>query len=671
MKLKLPSIKIKSVSSLRKIECPYCSARHIPSRDGVCPRCGKRYLLTAAETEKREGFGKKLSERLGAFGEELAYLAKHTDSRRRKAIAAMFGCVIVAAVLFISAVATLSGLEAPVFRASERTYIPVIYRSGSRDYVLFHDGKTVELGMGSVLKYDCSSDGGIVYALYSGRITADTESAREGDYVVRIAGGKKAEIIAKGEKGRVSYVTGGDGEHLYCVVPNTSAAEKALGGEGIAAADGAVSADAAAEDAVSDSAGDAGGYVLWYAKSTRERVMLSDRVTSCDLAVSPNGRYLLYSEVDPEGSQLMKYRISKKSAQGTGAKNAVPAAIDNKGKFFAYFKTDGEGKVHFNTVEGGIAEYTVLPQNAQLLEVVMSADMHSAALRFRDRVIFKAHGWNFSEVTFDTSSDFGFLRDEYVKPVYSPSLPSVRFSVLTGGMFPYFYYDSDGNTLYRILEDGSKAPYFDVAVDTAVVNNEGDIAFTSGASLYVAKLSGKASKKLASENFADNYSLIDISPDGKTLYVKEKSGSRVYTLPTAGTDGAAAQYLTEDAAFIRSSDDSKALFYTKANEAYLKRSSGTPRLTDSGIIPEYTCVFTRDFSQFVYAKDMGADSLGNARRSLYIYRDGKPMFVTDGLDFITVPHGESFTDTRSSHIMPSQADGEDTSGTLLIGKSGV
>lgn len=161
----------------------------------------------------------------------------------------------------------------------------------------------------------------------------------------------------------------------------------------------------------------------------------------------------------------------------------MPAAIDNKGKFFAYFKTDGEGKVHFNTVDGGIAEYTALPSNAELCEVVMSADMHTAALRFRDRVIFKAQGWGFCEVMFDTSSDFGFLRDEYVNPVYSPSLPSVRFSVLKGGMFPYFYYDSDGNTLYRVLEDGSKAPYFDVAVDAAVVNNEGDIAFTSGESL--------------------------------------------------------------------------------------------------------------------------------------------------------------------------------------------
>lgn len=679
MKLKLPSIKIKSVSSLRKIECPYCGARHIPSRDGVCPRCGKRYLLTASENEKRESFGRKLSERLGAFWGELTYLATHTDSRRRKAIAAMFGCVIVAAVLFISAVATLSGLEAPVFRADERTYIPVIYRSGSRDYVLFHDGKTVELGMGSVLKYDCSSDGGIVYALYSGRITADTESAREGDYVVRIAGSKKVEIIAKGEKGRVSYVTGGDGEHLYCVVPNTSAAENALSAvEEVVGApagdDTAASGDGGTESTVSVSEASQsgeGGYVLWYAKSKRERVMLSDRVTSCDLAVSPNGRYLLYSEVDPEGSQLMKYRISKKSAQGTGAKNAVPAAIDNKGKFFAYFKTDGEGKVHFNTVDGGIAEYTVLPSNAELCEVVMSADMHTAALRFRDRVIFKAQGWGFCEVTFDTSSDFGFLRDEYLNPVYSPSLPSVRFSVLKGGMFPYFYYDSDGNTLYRVLEDGSKAPYFDVAVDAAVVNNEGDIAFTSGASLYVAKLSGKASKRLASEKFGNDYSLIDISPDGKTLYAKEKNGGRVYTLPTAGTDSAAAQYLTEDAVFIRSSDDSKALFYTKANEAYLKRSSGTPRLTDSGIIPEYTCVFTRDFSQFVYAKDMGEDSLGNPRRSLYIYRDGKPMFVTDNLDFITVPHGESFTDTRSSHIMPVQTGADDASGSLLIGKSGA
>ena len=101
------------------------------------------------------------------------------------------------------------------------------------------------------------------------------------------------------------------------------------------------------------------------------------------------------------------------------------------------------------------------------------------------------------------------------------------------------------------------------------------------------------------------------------------------------------------------------------------RSSGTPRLTDSGIIPEYTCVFTRDFSQFVYAKDMGEDSLGNSRRSLYIYRDGKPMFVTDNLDFITVPCGESFTDTRSRHIMPVQTGADDASGSLLIGKSGA
>ena len=668
--MKLPSINIKPVSSLRKIECPYCGFRHIPPKDGVCPHCGKRYLLTSGDSAGSRGIASRITEAFRAFIGETADVIRQTDSGSKKAIAAIFGCVALAAVLFVAAVVNLSGLESPVYSAPERTYIPVIFRAGSRDYILYHDGKTVELGIGDVLKYDCSSNGNIVYVLYSGRITADTESARDGDYVVRIAGGKRPEIIAKGEKGRVSYVTGGNCEHMYCVVPNTSDVESLLsnaeGGAEIPEVNADINGIAnGMSPAVSTE--DKGEYLLWYAKGMRERTLLSDKVTSTDLAVSPNGRYLLYSELDPEGSQLMKYRVSKRSAVGTGVKNSVPAAVNNKGKSFAYFKTDGEGKVHFTAVDGGSSESTVIPPTGELLEVITSADMKSIALRFRDSMIFKSeHG--FKTVDFDTSSDFGFLRDEYINPVYAKDGPAKEYSVLKGKMFPFFYYDTDGNTLYRVLEDGSRAPFFDVAVDSAVVNDSGDIAFTSGSSLYISKLSGKASKKLAHETFTQSYSLIDISPDGKTLYVKDAAG-RVYTLPTSGTDKAEAQFLTEDAAFIRSSDDSKALFYTKADEAYLKRSSSTPRLTDSGIIPKYTCVFTRDFSQFVYAKDMGEDSSGNPRRSLYIYRDGKPMFVTDDLDFVTVPNGASFTDTRSSHILPTPRDGEDDSGSLVIGGS--
>ena len=110
------------------------------------------------------------------------------------------------------------------------------------------------------------------------------------------------------------------------------------------------------------------------------------------------------------------------------------------------------------------------------------------------------------------------------------------------------------------------------------------------------------------------------------------------------------------------------LFYTKGSEAYLKRSAGTPRLTDSNIIADDTCVFTTDFSQFVYAKDMGSDTKGNRKISLYIYREGKPMFVTENLTGFITADGTGFTESRTDRIFPSQATGGDNTvnGTMII-----
>ena len=686
-----------------RIVCPYCGNKHRSNKEGICPHCNKRYLLSQSSSPKIPfaAIFRGLGELATGVKDEISDFLSHTNTRQKQLLLGMVAIMAVILVLFISAAVNLSTPDPNQYVAPESTGIPCIYYTGSTAHFLFKDGKTAELGIGDVEKFDFSADGSIMYILFSGRITADVDSAQEGDYVVRIDNGKNLEIVAKGDVGKVSYLTGGNCEHLYFILPESSgvsvngnASDESVDKEILDAmeyysnissqvttsedpdnSEQAASGEQQQETkeqsvtATVMSLSQLGEYTLYYSHRRGTGRVIAENLTSTDMVVSPNGRYLIYCAADSEGSELVKYRVSKKNSEETGVKNARALSVDNKGRFFTYVKANAEGKMNLSYCRNAEDKITVTLPDRAAREIVFSADMHSFALRFDDYTIFKsASDSQFRTVNFDTTSDFGYKRNVYAQTVSMEQDDiSSDFSVLEGDLFPFFYYDASGRTIYRVLENGSKSPYLDVAIEDAAVSDNGVLAYIAGDTLYTGKLSsGRNSKRTIATNFS--YDLYDISPDGKTLYLSDPQSGRYFTLPTNSADGTNPELLTENTAFIKASSDSKMLFYTKGSEAYLKRSAGTPRLTDSNIIADDTCVFTTDFSQFVYAKDMGSDTKGNRKISLYIYREGKPMFVTENLTGFITADGTGFTESRTDRIFPSQATGGDNTvnGTMII-----
>ena len=632
------------------VACPKCKELHEINAECTCPVCGAKYKLPkqyekyvrSAKAKKEREEKKKLDaeakakadaakreEKASSVGanaskdiakdsredalERTSKVQLHIKHRRLIVLSA---CAIAVCALFIVLALTLfKDKDAPLFDAGEYVNQPVFYTE--QDGLLrcaFPNDKDCSVGKGEIVSYLSSSDGKCVYLTYKGAFGSDEAS----NYVLRISSfGEKIEMIYENAEYMPEIISGGNNRYLYIMVPKDDASYL---------------------------------YELYLSEDSETPELISDNTR--EIAVSTSGRYALVSLDDSGASKLMLYSAAKDEMTNPGIKNAHPLSVDNKGEYLIYARKSTADSTDI-VAERSTTNRVVIPllKDTELKSVIFSADRRSFSVVYEDRTVFYTCGEDDYVITnTDSSSLFGYRFNENVchNLLSFKEIPAV-YDVLQKDILPHYYFDTSNRLAYRIKADGTKEALFgSMRIDSLKVSENDRVAFVSANMLYSGALNKKNNDLFLIMNFT-NKTLIDISPDGKTIVYSDSDGNLFAT--EYGKENTEPVKLSVDADIVRFARDGKTALVVSGDNAMIVDSKGREKLLCEGIITEESFEADDKLSRIFYTVNDGTDSDGSVQKSLFLYKGKKTALISDKVvSVFNRRSGANISVTRSSYV---------------------
>ena len=623
-----------------KVSCPRCKELHDINAESKCPKCGLKYTLppeyakyipkqqTAPPVQNTSenihnqpvSKEKNLSRAI-----EMRDKALHETGRiqKRKASGRMiklaFSVVLMSVVFFFLSLIVFKDKDALLFKVGEYKNQPVFYTTEDATLkCVFPNEKGCNIGKGTIHSYLSSANGKCVYITYTGTFRSDKTS----NYVLRISDfGKNVEKILENKDYIPKIAAGGDNKYLYIMTPT----------------DGTGTIHT----------------LTRYADGKKDKELSK---IAKELAVSTSGRYALISENDNGASKLIIHSVAKDEPVNPGIKNAHPLSIDNKGEYLIYAKkpTPNSTDIVSEKLNGKKVVVPMIP-NAELKEIIFSEDRRSFAMNYTDRTVFYTCGNDDYIPVTDTDGNSVFSYDynsNVSHNIYSfVEIPSVT-NVHGTDFLPFFYYDKEHKYIYRITEQdgqGVKETVFgNHLIDDLKVSENNRVAFVSGGKLYTGKLDKKNNDLCEIMNFANKH-LVDITPDGKSVYYTDSDGKMFIT--AYGKKVKKPQNAATDPDTVKYAENGKYFITVSDNSAHIVSKKGKSKKLCENIIPEFTVISEKNLSEFFYAVSYKNQADGTEKKKLYLYSGGKSKEITDKLSGLCLNKDELRIDrTRSYYV---------------------
>ncbi len=584
-----------------KVACPRCKTLHNINPENTCPVCGTKYKLPPEAvknvTEERTSSVGNITESISSKFRLLIQGIKNMKQKTKRLIR-LFASLFAVIVLFLVVIILcFSDKEPLIFNASKLSNQPLFYYTTDNNLnCLFPNGKNVEIGTGVLRDYSASNDGKSVYLTFSGEFELDHTSysgPTASNHLLSIENFEKVRYIYDNPDSVPEILCGGNNEYLY-ILNN-------LGGE-------------------SDFR------ELALIKKNDEPLNISNGVK--EVAISPNGHYVLFSIDDNGASKLLTYNTKTGKTENPGIKNATPLSIDNKGEYLIYAKKDSTNTMSI-VAEKTTSERVEIPviTDTSFSRIIFSQDRRSLALEYSDRTTFYTCGSDtYSTVLTYDGSLFGYNIDENAdyNIITITEIPEIS-GAFGAELLPYYFFDKERQGIYCVEKDGAKMPVFDRTFEQVKISENGYAAFVSEGILYSGKLSVKSPDLCEIMQMTD-MTLRDISSDGKHIYLSDLDGNLFSVRYGKKNDTPVKVFVDPDV--ISFSEDGKKLLIVSDGLLSIIKGSKVTTVCD-GIVPECTVKVDGNLSHFIYAKAQYSYGEKTDELGLYIYKNGNSKLITD------------------------------------------